>query len=315
MFLTDLINIAKLYGRQRRSVELNKKIYESMCDVSDVAAGYDYYRNFLFEKLIKIFKYEGLPATIPQDALEDYILRFGISGVVDSEYGQVAVPTTKHGVGLYPHYEPSATWATPLVEGYGTIGEDIIIFKNNSYELSCESIVNRYARMLADADSTISNTMYNLRKPMIPAFPSEEGAESYKAFEVANRLGQTDAVIDKAIIGQMQMYPSAGTIAPSTMNDLITARQDILRMFLAEIGVSTANEKRERMTEEEVNANAQMLLFNIRDMYDCRKKAVEDMNRLFGLNASVRLSEEYELIQSQRAINRGGEDNVEAQNN
>lgn len=299
MKINNFLDIFKLKGRQRKNIEMNKAVYDNMVDVSDVADGYEYFKAFLFEKLIKIFKYENLPPTIPAQALEDYILHFGNVGVVnDSKYGLVAVPINKYGVGLYPRFEPYAIYATPLVEGSGTIGDDVAVIKNNAYEISCKQIVERYARMLADAESTISNVLYNMRLPMIPAFDDDESAESYKALMVANRLGQTDAVINSSFLSNMQMFPTGATSSNHTINDLLTARADILRMFLAEIGVQTANEKRERMTTEEVNANSQMLLFNIRDMYDSRRDGVEMINRLYGTNITVSLSDEYTFLNS-----------------
>lgn len=310
MKLTRLLDFLKLHGTQRRNIEMNKAVYDKMADVSDVAEGYDYFEQFLFEKLIKIFKYENLPPTIPAQALEDYILHFGNVGIVNSDYGIVAVPVSKYGVGLYPRFEPYAIYATPLVEGDGVIGGDIAIIKNNAYELSCEKIVKRYARMLADAESTISNVLYNMRLPMIPAFDDEESAESYKALMVANRLGQTDAVINSSFLSQMQMYPNGQQAGNHTINDLLTARADILRMFLAEIGVATANEKRERMTTEEVNANTQMLLFNIRDMYDSRVEGVEMINNIFGTNITVSLSDEYTFLNDKVGDEMGVDENV-----
>lgn len=297
MKLTNLLDITSLIGQQKKNTQANRKVYDSMVDVSDVSEGYNYFKPFLFEKLIKIFNYENLPDTIPAQALEDIILHTGKAGIVNSQYGLVAVPINKYGVGLYPLFEPNAVYATPLVEGDGVIGKDIAVIKNNAYELNCKRIVNRYARMLADAESTIVNALYNARMPYLTAFSSDESAESYKAVQIANRLGQTDAVLDKSFLTNMQIYPNNNTLTSgSSINELITAREEILRLFLTEIGVATANNKRERLTVDEVNSNAQLLLFNIRDMYESRKEGVEEVNRLFGTNIKVSLAEEYDLI-------------------
>ena len=301
MALSDIIDFMKLKGKQKSNTLGNKAKYDMMEDTTDVFQGYIYYKNFLFEKLIKIFKYENLPPTIPQDSLEDYILHFGFAGITNNKkFGMVAVPCTKYGVGLYPRYEPLAQYCTPLMQGRDlVIGKDIIVVKNNAYQLTCEPLVARYARQLADADSSITISLENARINVIPTFDDEESAESYKAYMVANRLGQVDAVADASFIqkGNFVDYQKNGQ---STLPlALVETRNEILRSFLLEIGITVASGKKERMVVDEVNVNSQLLLFNIHDMLDFRKKAMDDVNAIYGTNISVDLSEEYEFITSQ----------------
>ena len=311
MKLNNILDIFKLHGKQRNTAESNKAKYDVLTDVSDVFNGYNYYVNYLYEKLIRIFKYCNLPPTIPRDALENYIIHNGYAGVTNNDkYGLVAVPAQKYGVGLYPMYEPLAQYCTPLMQGRDlVVGRDIVIFKNNSYQLSCDTFVGRYARQLADMDATINIITSNLRIPVLPSFANEESAESYKAVMVANRLGQVDTVLDRNFIQQGNFTPFSNMTSTAKVNDIINARNEILRSFLAEIGVTTTNDKRERMVVDEVNNNAQMLLFNVADMLECRKNAVDQINSVYGLSVSVELAEEYELIQTDDTIKDESGDN------
>lgn len=300
MKVNEILNIFKLRGKQRATAESNRAKYDLMEDVTDVFAGYNHYINFLYEKLIRIFIYKGLPPTIPDDALENYILHNGYAGLTNNnEYGFLAVPATKYGVGLYPMYEPLAQYCTPLAQGHDLIvGRDIVIIKNNSYQLSCDEFVRRYARQLADLDATINVLASNKRINVLPSFDNEEGAESYKAVMIANRLGQVDTVIDKSFIQKGTFTPFSNMVSTGNITDVITARNEILRVFLEEIGVRSTNDKRERMVVNEVNANAQMLLFNVSDMLKKRKEALKQFNELYGFDATVELSQEYELIEN-----------------
>lgn len=298
MKLTNFIDVFKLRGKQKNTVMSNATKYDLMQDVTDVFDGYNYYINYLYEKLIRIFKYENLPPTIPRDALENYILSNGYGGVTKNPiYGLVAVPCTKYGVGLYPNYEPLAQYCTPLMQGTNlTIGRDIVVIKNNSYQISCDSIVKRYARMLADFDATENIIISNMRMQVLPSFDNEDSAESFKAVMVANRLGQVDSVIDKSFLQKGTFTPYASSANSTKINDVVSARNEVLRTFLAEIGITSANDKRERMVVDEVNVNSQMLLFNVSDMLECRQKAVEQINALYGTNITVDLSDEYKII-------------------
>lgn len=302
MRLTDFLNIFKLRGKQKDTALSNKTKYDLIEDVTDVFGGYNYYVDYLYEKLIRIFKYENLPDTIPRDALENYILTFGYGGItkanLDGEEILVAVPCTKYGVGLYPMYEPLAQYCTPLIQGTDLkVGIDIVIVKNNSYQISCDNIVKRYARQLADFDATINILTSNTRMAVLPSFDNEESAESYKAVMVANRLGQVDTVLDKSFIQKGTFTPFANLGTTAKINDVVSARNEILRTFLSEIGITTANDKRERMVVDEVNVNSQMLLFNVADMLECRKRAIDEVNALYGTNITVDLSDEYKFIQ------------------
>lgn len=302
MRLNEFLNIFKLRGKQKDTALSNKTKYDMIEDVTDVFGGYNYYVNYLYEKLIRIFKYENLPDTIPRDALENYILTFGYGGItkanLDGEEILVAVPCTKYGVGLYPMYEPLAQYCTPLIQGSNLkVGIDIVIVKNNSYQISCDNIVKRYARQLADFDATINILTSNTRMAVLPSFDNEESAESYKAVMVANRLGQVDTVLDKSFIQKGTFTPFANMSTTAKINDVVSARNEILRTFLSEIGITTANDKRERMVVDEVNVNSQMLLFNVADMLECRQRAIDEVNALYGTNITVDLSDEYKFIQ------------------
>lgn len=316
MKLNNLVDVFKLRGKQKNTTMSNATKYDLMEDVTDVFNGYNYYIDYLYEKLIRIFKYDNLPPTIPRDAMESYILSNGFGGVTDNKtYGLVSVPCSKYGVGLYPRYEPLAQYCTPLMQGTNlVIGRDIIIIKNNSFELSCDSIVKRYARMLADFDATVNILVSNLRIQVLPSFDNEDSAESYKAVMVANRLGQVDSVIDKSFIQKGTFTPYASGTNSIKINDIVSARNEILHSFLAEIGITSANDKRERMVVDEVNVNSQMLLFNVADMLECRQKAVEQINALYGTNIKVDLSDEYKFIKDADKVDVSERGNDETDN-
>ena len=56
------------------------------------------------------------------------------------------------------------------------------------------------------------------------------------------------------------------------------------------------------MTQEEVNDNTPLLLFNINDMLKYRLQACDDMNKFLGIKASVKLNETYNLYNEEGSI-------------
>ena len=115
-----------------------------------------------------------------------------------------------------------------------------------------------------------------------------------------DRIGRdTDALIDDGFTDAKNIAPTmSGSLG---VMDCIDARNELLRMFYADIGVRFTKDKKERMIESEVSSDNQMLLFNISDMLHQREKASEEINKLFGLNTSVKLSKEFSLLSSGRS--------------
>ena len=53
-------------------------------------------------------------------------------------------------------------------------------------------------------------------------------------------------------------------------------------------GVNRVAEKRERLVSAEADGSGAMLLLNLKDMLEMRKKFVTDINEVFGTNISVK---------------------------
>ena len=56
------------------------------------------------------------------------------------------------------------------------------------------------------------------------------------------------------------------------------------------------------MITDEVSDDNQMLLFNINDMLHQREKACEEINTVFGLQVSVKLSDEFNIIKNDEGV-------------
>lgn len=287
---------------QKKSTTENLATYKKLYDVSDVALGYNYWVDILKMKIIRMFEITGLPPTIPPQEIERLTLFEGKAGFInDKIYGFVAVPCSLYGVGLYPEYPPFMQWATPRIEGDGIINRDCCVIRNNSYMKPVMDTIKRYARLLADAESTLENTLTLVRQPTIASAPNEEVACSYKAANLAMRLGQTDAVIDSEIIKDLEMLPAIHTIPTNLLDSITITRQELLRAFFAEFGVMINRDKKAPMTTEEVAADNQMLVISVEDMLSARKESYASVNRTFGLNIDVKLSDKFTPISSNKS--------------
>lgn len=285
-----------LLKRQKEpEIQQHVKLYESMEDVSAVYEGYRYWQKILRGKISRLFTWKNLPDEIPVPEMEHIMLREGMSGIVNTDtYGYVAVPVTLHGVGLYPFYAPYAVWCTPLVEGSGVVNKDIVIIRNDSYCSGVNHTINRYARMLADTESTLINTLSNVRRPTQAAAPDETVARSYQAADLAVRLGYTSAVIDDNVIDSIKMLPAINSIPSDLLSSIVETRVELIRQFFSEFGVAGAPSKRAPMTQSEISADSQICVVSVEDMLQSRRDAIPLLEELYGLsNISVDLNEAF----------------------
>lgn len=305
MKMNELIDVNNVPKPLRRSLSTCRKAYDSMYQVDDVVRGFRYYQKMLLEKSIAIYEYSGLPDTIPPHEIERLLMTLGACVFVNSDkYGLVVLPCTFSGVGVYPDLPPDVIWATPLVSGQAR-REDVAVGYNNSTHIGLADTIDRYSRLLADVDATFAITLYNQRIPSIPLAPDDNSAESYNAAMLANRLGITSAVVTDALLKDVQMLPIVPTSNGATFSDIIDARENVLKIFLSELGVQYGDPKRERQTTDEIHMNTQALIVNSADMLAAREKMCADVNARYGTNISVRINPAYDVAQYGEDVPRG----------
>lgn len=297
MKLADIIDINNVPKPLKRSLSNCRKAYDSMYQVDDVVSGYRYYQKMLLEKAIAIYEYGGLPATIPAHEIERLLMTLGACVFVNTaDYGLVVLPCTFSGVGVYKDLPPDVLWATPLVSGSAKRA-DVAVGYNNSTHIGLADTIDRYSRLLADVDTTFAITLYNQRIPSIPLAPDDNSAESYNAAMLANRLGITSAVITDALLKDVQMLPVVPASSGTKFTDIIDARENVLKIFLSELGVQYGDPKRERQTIDEIHMNTQALIVNSADMLAAREQMCKDVNARYGTNITVRINPAYDVAQ------------------
>ena len=254
-----------------------------------------YWKNYLFEKIVRIFEWTGLP--FPQRELETRLILYGYCGVVnDGKLGIMAADGGMSGVTQYHDIFTNLTYAAPTAKG-GTleIGKDCVIVNNTALRTPLYPLVYRTACLLAHADISLKCALVNMRYTDLFATDDESTAENVRA--VRNRLydGDYDCIVDKSIVGSLQNIANT-TTSNRSIKDCIEVRQEILKAFYNAIGVRYNKEKKERMITDEITDDSQLLLFNIADMLAQRKTACKDIKKVLGINVTVDLTPEFDVI-------------------
>lgn len=266
-----------------------------------------YWTDMLFEKAIRIFEWSGdLP--FPQKEIEMRLLLYGYCGYVeDTDVGEMVVSSGMSGPTQYWDEFKEFTYAAATAKG-GTrkIGEDCVIINNTALRNPLLPMIKRYANLLAHTDVSLKMSLVNLRVKNIISTDSQSTAESYRTMFEKFYNGDVDAIMDDGLLKKGNggidnlALNSSGSLG---VMDCIDARNELLRMFFNEIGVRYNRDKKERMIESEVENDEQMLLLNIGDMLKQRKKACEEINKIFGRSISVDLSPEFKMIEKKEGVN------------
>ncbi len=282
-----------------------KKVEEESFNLEKL---FDMWTRFLFERIIRIFEWTGLP--FPQREMERAAMLTGITYVAwhNADVGLVTGNGNVYGVTRYSDVYDTVIYSMPK-EGGGTIhgkrkiGEKAVAFYNNSCMMGMVEFIQRYASLMTHADLTLRCALVNLRDQDVFFTGDSSTREAINAYYRDKYKGNVSAILDSSLM----MTEGVGTanLAKSSyvmnIKDIVEVHNEILRMFYRDIGVRWAREKKGNMTSNEVESDAQLLLFNVSDMLACREEFCNEYNKVFQkfgvAPISVKLSNDFELVE------------------
>lgn len=276
----------------------------SIYDVADVAEGFTYWSWKLLNICLDIFEYENLPESLPNREIESNLMLTGHCFVFPYKGELVTTVTGIYGFDKY--YNPTkATYAQAVLGSHSNISiEDYAIIYNSSLrdnvlniksDGSLLTFIQRYARQLADIESTINIYMTNMRLTSIPVATNDNIKGSIRKFFDMLSLGKKEIVVDTPIIESFRQVDITTKHTNDTLTDLLLCRDKILEMFYRDIGVKFRNNKRANMTESEVESDNQVLLISLDDMLKQRERGVAEVNNKYGTNITVSINERFRV--------------------
>ena len=285
-----------------------------MYDVKTVKRGYQFYIKFFFEKTLGMFTYKRLPESLPAIEIEKRLMWDGFGGVFDAgkKFGVVICDGGLSGIDQY--YKPTEFCYAQPVLGSGTlkINDKCVIMYNTQSDIvnpyGFRELIKRYARLMADVDSSIDIQIINSRATKLNSVADSITAKSVNNAMQAIESGENYTVNQNSIIDKW-VTKDWNTAHPETIEKLLDARQSILNSFLEEIGVKSINAKRERMITDEVCADNQLLMVNTDDLLYMRKLGVAQINDMFGFDIDVELNENYDISKNISMLSNGGVEN------
>ena len=273
-------------------------------------AYYEYWTEQLFERIMRLFVWENTDDVEPKE-IEERLLLQGHCGITKilGEKELTAMFGNFYGVSKYVDDKPYYMVRCPLYSGSRTIGKDIVVIRNNSLKNSTYSLVHHYATLLAHNEVTLVDTLINVRDGGgIPIATTEKQKQSIIAYQSKVFNGQYGVVTDIGNLGLQ--YIGSDRKTHQNIMDIVTTREKILKSFYSDIGVRSAFEKRSNSVEAEVEADTSLLLLNLSDMLDSRKKGAEEVNKLFGTNWNVHIAKEIDYSTENQIVKFNSADDI-----
>ena len=255
-------------------------------------AFYKYWREVLFERVMRLFVWENTEEVMPKE-IEQRLLLQGHCGIIrfDEDNQLTAMYGHFYGVTKYIDEWSNYTVRCPIYSGSREIGKDIVVINNDSLRNPVYPLVHHYAILLGHIEVTLVNCLVNARDAGgVPVVTTEKQKQSVAEYQGRIFNGQYGTVTD---IGNLGMeYAGTDRKTGQDLMDIIETREKIIKSFYSDIGVRSAFEKRNNTIMAEVEADTSLLQLNLSDMLKQRKNGAEAVNKMFGTNWSVHIAKE-----------------------
>jgi hypothetical protein len=271
-------------------------------------AGYVYWREQLFERIMRLFVWENTYDVkkrfgVKPKEIEQRLLIAGHCGVtkINDERELTAMFGSFHGVSKYYDEKPEYTVRCPIYAGNRIIGKDVIVIDNCSLRNPALPLVHHYACMLAHTEVTLMDVLINARDcGGVPIVQTEKQKQSVSEYHSKLFNGQWGSVTDIGMLGIDYAGLDRGT--RQDVMSILETREKLIKSFYSDIGVRSAFEKRNNTVMAEVEADTSLLLLNLSDMIDSRERGADEVNNLFNVNWSVHIAEEIDYSTENQRI-------------
>ena len=275
---------------------------------NNLTYSYYYYKLTLIARAL--FDWEGLPNDMDERWIERYLFTSGkcifykdpLMGFMVAGFGQQGSincygdPTTVH----------------PVAENYVYSGEQLMngencyVIRNNDLMLPIFPIVRQYSFKLTNIDRAIDTNIEATKTPIIVRCTDKQRLSLKNAI---NQRRDNEPVIwtnDNSNISDM--VSTLDTNAPVVFPQLQAQKHMILNEIFTDLGINNANmDKKERMVANEVEANNEQVKASEDTMLKAREEACRQINRIFGLNISVKRRELDKIPEYKDIIKEEGE--------
>lgn len=255
---------------------------------------YMQYFNRLTELSVSMFEWLNLPEEIDERFLELTLFRDGkavffkdedmdeylaLKCAVNGGFNVYGIPVNRRA------YSPTNNYQKQLTQ------KDSVIIWNNYLHKNSVLDVKMFAKRLYNLDRIIDVNANAQKTPVLILATPEQRLTMLNLYKEVD--GNSPVVLgDKNL--DLSNVKALSTGAPYVADKLYTLKTQIWNEALTYLGISNTNiTKKERMITDEVVRNMGGIIASRYSRLESRRKAAEEINKMFGLNIEVNYREDY----------------------
>lgn len=291
------------------------------CNILDKHQSVMKYVFTMFNRTNQMFEWAGLPDTIPAEILELYLqlngqcaitevggklfaLPGGLGGPPDPYFRPTvyiaAIPGLRDGDHSFSRSMKVVNHLDPF-SPIETNGECVLV-KNDTLMEGMLYMYARYATQLTENDISIRSAQINARAHVNIVAENDRDAASAKGYVAALEAGKIEVITGRALMDSIKIANLSMNSA-NVIIQLIELQQYLKASWYNEIGLNANfNMKREYQSEEELQANTDVLLPLVDNMLECRRRAADSVNSTYGTSISVKKNSSWENKQEERDV-------------
>ena len=247
---------------------------------------------YMLRRSTQMFKYNGLPKTIPKYILELYLQTNGNVCFYKHD-GELYVFTGGMGGELNEYYLPTIyTIANPFLKLTKNlvIDKDCVVVANDSCYQGMLPQFKKYATGLVENELSMNIASINSRIISLISASDDRTLKSAEAYVKHIYDGDLSIVSEDAFLDGVKVQPYAKA-TNDILSKLIEYNQYLKASWFNDIGLNANyNMKREAINSNESQLNDDMLFPTVDDMLERRKEGLEKVNEMYATNITVELN-------------------------
>lgn len=267
--------------------------YKSQAQIENNICFYELFNRYS-NLAITRYQWEGLPNSVSERYLNTALYLYGQAAFFfDDAMGWMALPCTVAGE-YNAYYEPLRVNAFSFNYSRFLRAEDFVYIRNNPSCTPTAYLVFEYTRRMADVLRTIDVLTRKMKQPYMILCDEKEKLTIENTFKKV--LDNEQLVIgSKNFNLEQKMFDLKNLELRADIPALWDSYHTLQSTLCAGLGIeTTGQEKRERLLNDEVNANNMFTAMSIEVNIKELEHACEEINRKFGLNISVSAKDIYD---------------------
>ena len=250
-----------------------------------------YYWQWGLKKILSRFELENMPEQWDVNYFWSHLFLDGVIAILDTSLGVIPLRCGYTGINVWDRPTDIVIANHVLGNFNRKIGTDgALIHLQYDYQ-DITPILQRFSTLLAMCDSAISVNLMNSKVAFIGFVEDQAQAKTMEKMYDKISGGEPAVFVRKNQIAS-ENFMFNNVRQTFIADDIMLVRRKIVNDFLSDIGINNANlDKRERLNEQEVNANNEEVRFNVLNWLDTIQEGLDVANKLYSLNLKIKLRE------------------------